>query len=222
MKRSLSIVLACMMFSIAEAQIDARLFRYPDISQSQICFVYGGDIWIVPKTGGTAMRLTSSTGEEAYPRFSPDGKTIAFSATYDGNADAYTMPVTGGVPTRLTWHSIPDRVVDWHPDGTKILIASARESGSQRFDQFYLVPVKGGLPEKLPIPYGELASFSPDGNNIAYVTRITENFPFKRYMGGLASDVLVFNLKNQTAENITKTPFTEGKPAESDISLTER
>ena len=195
------------------AQIDARLFRFPDVSQTQISFVYGGDIWIVPKAGGTAMRLTSSTGEESFPRFSPDGKTLAFSATYDGNTDVYTMPVTGGVPTRLTWHSMPDRVVDWHPDGTKILIASARESGTQAYRQFYLVSAKGGLPEKLPVPYGELASFSPDGNNLAYVTRITENYPFKRYLGGLASDVVVFNLKNQTAENITKSPSTEGKPS---------
>ncbi len=212
MKRILCIALLTAFFLSTRAQIDARLFRYPDVSQTQICFVYGGDIWIAPKAGGTAMRLTSSTGEEAWPRFSPDGKTIAFSATYDGNMDVYTMPVTGGVPTRLTWHSMPDRVVDWHPDGTKILIASARESGTQRFNQFYLVPSKGGLPEKLPVPYGELGSFSPDGNNLAYVTRITENYPFKRYMGGLASDVIVFNLKNQTAENITKTPYTEGKP----------
>src|SRR6185436_8171470 len=211
--KSFLCMIACTFACIASlAQIDARLFRFPDVSQTQICFVYGGDIWIAPKAGGTAMRLTSSTGEEAWPRFSPDGKTIAFSATYDGNMDVYTMPVTGGVPTRLTWHSMPDRVVDWHPDGTKILIASARESGTQRFNQFYLVPSKGGLPEKLPVPYGELGSFSPDGNNLAYVTRITENYPFKRYMGGLASDVIVFNLKNQTAENITKTPFTEGKP----------
>src|SRR5215218_4179892 len=98
------------------AQIDARLFRFPDVSQSQIAFVYGGDIWIVSKSGGMANRLTSSTGEEAFPRFSPDGKTLAFSATYDGNTDVYTMPVTGGVPTRLTWHAGADRVIDWHPD----------------------------------------------------------------------------------------------------------
>src|SRR6476661_3193456 len=101
-------------------QVDARLFRYPDVSATQIAFVYGGDIWIVSKSGGTAFRLTSSTGEESWPRFSPDGKTIAFSATYDGNTDVYTMPVTGGVPVRLTWNSMPDRVVDWHPDGQRI------------------------------------------------------------------------------------------------------
>ena len=213
MKRILPFAGFLLLHCIATAQIDARLFRYPDVSQSQICFVYGGDVWMVPKAGGTALRLTSSTGEEAFPRFSPDGKTLAFSATYDGNTDVYTMPVTGGIPTRLTWHAANDRVLEWHPDGNRILIASARESGTQAYRQFYLVSTKGGLPEKLPVPYGELASFSPDGASITYVTRITENYPFKRYLGGLASDVLTFDLKNKTAENITKSPATEGKPA---------
>ena len=200
-------------YLVSTAQLDARLFRHPDVSSGQIAFVYGGDVWIVPKTGGTAIKITSSTGEESFPRFSPDGKTIAFSATYDGNTDVYSMPVAGGIPTRSTWHGMPDRVVDWHPDGKRILIASPRESGSQAYRQFYLLPTKGGLPEKLPVPYGELGSFSPDGNSLAYVTRITENYPFKRYRGGLASDVIVFDLKKQTAENITKTDATEGKPA---------
>lgn len=213
MKSIFSLAALVCAWSMSAAQIDARLFRYPDVSQSQIAFVYGGDVWIVPKTGGTAMKLTSSTGEESYPKFSPDGKTLAFSATYDGNTDVYTMPVSGGVPARLTWHAMPDRVVEWHPDGNRLLIASGRESGTPAYRQFYLLSAKGGLPEKLPVPYGELASFSPDGSNLAYVTRITENYPFKRYQGGLASDVILFDLKKQTAENITKSPWTEGKPA---------
>ena len=194
------------------AQVDARLFRFPDVSQSQIAFVYGGDIWIVSKSGGTANRITSSTGEEAFPRFSPDGKTLAFSATYDGNTDVYTMPVSGGVPMRLTWHAGPDRVLDWHPDGKRILFASGRESGTPAYRQLYLVSTKGGLPEKLPVPYGELASFAPDGNSIAYVTKITENYPFKRIRSGLASDVYLYDLKKGTADNITKSDATEGKP----------
>ena len=106
-------------FTSLFAQVDARLFRYPDVSSTQIAFVFGGDIWIAPKTGGTATRITSSTGEESFPRFSPDGKTLAFTASYRGNADVYTMPVTGGVPTRLTWHAMNDRVVDWHPMATR-------------------------------------------------------------------------------------------------------
>jgi tricorn protease len=212
MKRLFLLAITGMFIYSVQAQIDARLFRYPDVSASQIAFVYGGDIWIVSKNGGTANKLTSSTGEEAFPRFSPDGKTLAFSATYDGNTDVYTMPVTGGVPVRLTWNSFPDRVIDWHPDGKRILFASGRESGTPRFSQLYLVSTKGGLPEKLSIPYGELASFSPDGNNVAYVTKITENYPFKRIRSGLASDVYIFNIKNGTADNITKSDATEGKP----------
>lgn len=204
----LSLCLSLNLFS----QIDARLFRYPDVSGSQIAFVYGGDIWIVSKSGGTANRITSSTGEESFPRFSPDGKKLAFSATYDGNNDIYTMPVSGGVPVRLTWYASNDRMVDWHPDNKRILFASGRESGSQQYRQLYLVSEKGGLPEKLSVPYGELASFSPDGNNIAYVTKITENYPFKRIRSGLASDVYVFDLKKLTAENITKNDATDGKP----------
>src|SRR5215471_1432072 len=207
------LLLSTIFFSlIASAQLDARLLRYPDVSATQIAFVYGGDIWIVAKTGGTAIRLTTSNGEESFPRFSPDGKTLAFSATYDGNTDVYTIPVTGGVPVRLTWYSGPDRVIDWHPDGKRILFASYRESGTQRYNQLYLVSSNGGLPEKLPLPYGELASFSPDGNEIAYVTKITENYPFKRTRSGYASGVLVFDLKKGTAENITKSDATEGKP----------
>ncbi len=195
------------------AQVDARLFRYPDVSATQISFVYGGDIWLVPKTGGTAIKLTSSTGEESFPRFSPDGKTLAYTATYRGNADVYTIPVTGGMPARLTWHAMADRVVDWHPDGKQILIASLRENGVGNVNQLYLLPKAGGLPEKLPLPYGELGSFSQDGENIAYVSKITENYPFKRYRGGLASDVVIFNLKKMTAENITANTAADGKPA---------
>src|SRR5215212_6008637 len=130
MKRIFPLAAFVLIHFISNAQIDARLFRYPDVSQTQISFVYGGDVWIVPKTGGTAIKLTSSTGEESSPKFSPDGKTLAFSATYDGNTDVYTMPVSGGVPARLTWHALPDRVVEWHPDGSRILIASGRESGT--------------------------------------------------------------------------------------------
>ncbi len=211
--RAVLFLLVVLPFHQLMAQVNARLFRYPDVSNSQISFVYGGDIWIVPKTGGTATRVTTSTGEESFPRFSPDGKTLAFTATYRGNADVYTIPVPGGIPKRLTWHAMPDRVVDWHPNGKQILFASLRENGVGNINHLYLLPQSGGLPEKLPIPYGELGSFSPDGESIAYVSRITESYPFKRYRGGLASDVVVFNLKKLTAENITANTATDGKPA---------
>src|SRR4051794_21404213 len=123
----------------ASAQIDARMFRQPAISADKIAFVYAGDIWLVAKEGGTAIRLSSPSGEETFPRFSPDGRMLAYSADYDGNTDVYVVPVSGGEPVRLTHHPMADRVVGWHPDGTRVLFASPRESGRQRYNQFYLV-----------------------------------------------------------------------------------
>ena len=121
------------------AQIDAGLFRYPDVSKTQIVFTYANDIWIIPREGGLAEKLSSPPGVESFPKFSPDGKNIAFTGNYDGNSDVYTISVNGGVPVRLTEHGYPDRVVDWTPDGSSVLFASGRESGRNRFNQFYLI-----------------------------------------------------------------------------------
>ena len=212
-KKSIAVIMLLLFVGTAFGQISAKLMRYADVSETQIAFVYGGDIWVVPKAGGPAVQVTHSPGEESWPRFSPDGRHIAYSASYDGNLDVYVMPSTGGVPTRVTYQSHGDRMVEWHPDGKRILFASGRESGRQSFRQFYLVDMNGGFPEKLSIPYGELASFSPDGDRLAYITKITENYPFKRYRGGLASDIILFDLKNNTATNITENNAIDGKPA---------
>jgi tricorn protease len=187
--------------------------RYMDVLDTQITFVYGGDIWIMPKTGGTAIQVTHSPGEESWPRFSSDGQSIAYTASYNGNEDVYVIPVLGGIPTRLTYHSGADRMLDWHSDGQYILFASRRESGIRRFSQLYTININGGIPKKLKIPYGELASYAPDGNLLAYITKITENYPFKRYRGGLSSDILIYDLSNNTVENITNNKAIDGKPA---------
>ncbi|MDX1666865.1 MAG: Tricorn protease like protein, partial [Saprospiraceae bacterium] len=213
MKRSILVLTAFLLFHTAFGQINAKLMRYMDVSDSQIAFVYGGDIWIVSKTGGTAVQATSSPGEESWPRFSPDGQHIAYTAAYDGNLDVYVMPAEGGVPTRVTHQSHADRMVDWHPDGQRLLFASRREMGQRSSRQFFLVNKDGGFPEKLNIPYGELASFSPDGNRLAYITKITENYPFKRYRGGLASDIIICDLREDSFERITDHPGNDGKPA---------
>ncbi len=213
MKKLLTLITALTLTCGAFGQINAKLMRYVDVSGSQITFVYGGDIWMVDKNGGTAMQVTHSPGEESWPKFSPDGQFIAYTAAYNGNSDVFVIPVTGGIPVRVTFNAFPDRMIDWHPDGKKLLFASSREEGVSRVNQFFLVDKDGGLPEKLPVPYGELASFSPDGNQLAYITKITENYPFKRYRGGLASDIILFDLKNKKAERITDNPATDGKPA---------
>lgn len=197
----------------ANAQINAKLMTYMDVSESQISFVYGGDIWLVDKVGGTAFQLTNSPGEESYPRFSPDGSHIAYSANYHGNIDVYTIPVTGGIPNRVTHQSYSDRMIEWHPDGDHLLFASRRNLGQRSSRQFFLVDKDGGMPELLPIPYGELASYSPDGSKLAYITKITENYPFKRYKGGLASDIYIYDTRNQSVVNVTENEYNDGKPA---------
>ena len=214
MKTLITLLFAIISFN-SFGQISAKLMRYVDVSDTQICFVYGGDIWIVNKQGGMATQLTNSPGEETYPKFSPDGTEIAFTARYRGNPDVYVMKTTGGVPTRITYGSHADRMVEWHPSGEKILFASRRETGipSGRVNQLFLIPKTGGMPEKLPIPYGEIASFSADGSQLAYITKVTETYPFKRYRGGLTSDIILFDLNAKTAKRITTDTANDGKPA---------
>ncbi|MDX1408819.1 MAG: Tricorn protease like protein, partial [Saprospiraceae bacterium] len=213
MKHLLLLAAALFSFQAVSAQINAKLMRYLDVSETQITFVYGGDIWVMDKNGGTAIQITHSPGEESWPRFSPDGTSIGYSAMYHGNVDVYVIPVTGGVPKRVTYQSQPDRILDWHPDGEQILFASRRELGQRSSRQFFLVGKDGGLPQKLPIPYGELASFSPNGQRLAYITKITENYPFKRYRGGLTSDIIVYDIKGKRAERITDHHANDGKPS---------
>ncbi len=198
------LVLCLLPFSLL-AQVDAGLFRYPDVSRSQIVFSYANDIWVVPKTGGTAIRLSSPAGPELFPKFSPDGQRIAFSGNYDGNLDIYVMPVSGGVPRRLTEHGYTDRMVDWTNDGQQILFASSRESGKARFNQFYTVPADGGPDTKLPLAYAEWGSYSPDGKQMALTFRSQAFRNWKRYRGGWNADIHIFNFETQASENISAT-----------------
>ena len=212
MKKLIIPILVLIFSANVSGQINAKLMRYMDVSQKQIAFVYGGDIWLVDKEGGLAYQLTSSPGEESWPKFSPDGENLAYSANYNGNTDIYTLPVTGGIPHRVTYNASADRMIEWHPDGKQILFASARENGVSRLNQFFLVNKEGGLPEKIKIPYGELSSFSPEGNKLAYITKITENYPFKRYRGGMTSDIIIYDFSTNSTERITTDEANDGKP----------
>lgn len=190
---------------MANAQVSARMFRTPDVSQTQIVFSYGGDIWIVDKQGGTASKLSSPSGAEGFPRFSPDGSKVAFSGNYDGNYDVYVIPNYGGVPIRVTYHGMGDRLVDWYPTGDKLLYTSSRESGKQRFAQFYKVDAAGGISEKLPMAYGEYGSLSPDAKQIAFNERSVLNDTWKRYRGGSNGNIWIFDLTTLASTNITNT-----------------
>jgi tricorn protease len=193
-------------------RIDARMVRQPDVSATKIAFVYAGDIWLAPKSGGVATRLSSPRGEESFPRFSPDGSLLAFSGNYDGNLDIYVVPVTGGLPRRLTHHGATDRVIGWYPDGQHILFATSMTSEKDRFNKLYRVSVEGGLPEKLPVPYGEFGAISPDGKTLAYTPISVDFRTWKRYRGGMNPDIWFFDLDKMTARNITHSDAAESVP----------
>jgi tricorn protease len=197
---------------VVPARIDARMMRQPAVSATQIAFVYAGDIWLVEKGGGVAVRISSPRGEESFPRFSPDGALLGFTGDYDGNEDIYVMPVTGGLPTRVTHHGAPDRMLGWYPDGKTILYATSMTSPKNRFNQLYRVPAKGGLPEKLPVPYGEFGAISPDGKTLAYVPISVDFRTWKRYRGGMNPDIWLFDLEKLTARNLTRSPAADSNP----------
>lgn len=203
MKKILFYLFLNLFFIPAFAQTNAGLYRYPDVSKTQIVFTYANDLWVMPKEGGEAIKLSSPAGVETFPKFSPDGKSIAFTGNYDGNEDVYVIPVNGGIPLRLTSHGYPDRVVGWQPDGKRILFASERESGRDRFNQMYTIAATGGPSEKLPLAYAEFASYSPDGNALAVTFRTQAFRNWKRYRGGWKADIHIFDLTNNTSENIT-------------------
>jgi len=188
------------------------MLRHPDISQTQIVFVYAGDIWVVDKDGGIAHNLSSPLGEETSPKFSPDGSRIAFSAQYDGNPEVYVLPSGGGSPERITYHPMKENVVDWYPDNKSLLIASARESGRQRYAQFYQISAVGGLAEKLPVPYGEFGTLSPDMGKLAYTPSRGAMINWKRYEGGMASDIWIFDINSLDSKRITEHPATDANP----------
>jgi tricorn protease len=194
------------------SRIDARMMRQPDVSATQIAFVYAGDIWVAPKSGGEAVRLSSPRGEESFPRFSPDGSLIAFTGDYDGNMDIYVMPAAGGLPRRLTHHGAPDRMVGWYPDGKHILYATTMTSYKDRFNQLYKISADGGLPEKLPMPYGEFGAISPDGRSIAYTPISTDFRTWKRYRGGMNPDIWLFDLETFRARNLTLSSAADSIP----------
>jgi tricorn protease len=184
---------------------NTRLLRYADISRDKVVFSYAGDLWTSPRQGGAARRLTTSPGDKLYPKFSPDGKWIAFTASYDGNPDVYVMPSEGGEPKRLTYHPSADIVLGWTPDGKDVLFRSDRAvAPPNRTTRLYLVSTQGGLPTVLPPPRGDLTSFSPDGTKIAYIETSQENRTWKRYRGGWNLPIAIYDLKKNSYEELPK------------------
>ncbi len=215
MKHLLSVIgLSLCVVVFSPAQDETRLLRFPAVHGNQIVFTYAGDLYTVPTGGGTARRLTSDIGYEMFARFSPDGKFIAFTGQYDGNTEVYLMPSDGGVPERLTytvtltrdyvWDRMgPNNVVmDWQDSNTIVYRSRQREANDFK-GHLFRVSRDGGLSEQLPLPRGGFCSFSPDGRRMVY-NRVHREFrTWKRYRGGQADDVWLYDFETKTTTNLT-------------------
>jgi tricorn protease len=228
--KKIEVMLATLLFifsftvSKSSAAVSARILRFPAVSKKYIAFVYADNIWIAPKHGGTAMELTTeSKGEESFPKFSPNGKTIAFTGNYNGEDNLYVIPTSGGIPKQITHDPFIDRMITWYPNGKRILFASflgaAPVYGSNPETNLWSVSPQGGLPKKFPIPSNGFVSFSPHGKWIAYTTKSpfwipsdTPQFNWAGYKGGYAGQIWLFNTKTYQSHKITKGPWDNNFP----------
>ncbi|MBF6629360.1 MAG: PD40 domain-containing protein [Proteiniphilum sp.] len=213
MKKLIILLVTGLTVMQAAAIDDARMMRYPDINGDLITFVYAGDIWTVGAAGGTAKRVTSHAGIELFPKISPDGKWIAFSAEYSGSRQVWVMPSEGGTARQLTFYNavgeMPPRggfdnvVLDWTPDSRRILFRANRTSFGDRNGRYFTISIDGGFEEPLPIVNGGFASFSPDGSQLCFTPVDREFRTWKRYKGGRATELWSYDLTSNRAKQLT-------------------
>ena len=178
-----------------------RMLRSPTVSATQIAFAYAQDLWVVERSGGAARRLTSFQGQASNPRFSPDGRWIAFNGDYAGNQDVYVVSAAGGEPRRLTWHPGADEVQGWTPDGRAIVFASSRATWAPvAAPRFWTVPFEGGPEEPMALPRAYQGRLSPDGSRVAYRPNNSWDEERRNYRGGQNRPIWITDLKTFDTE----------------------
>lgn len=216
-------ILCLALSAVALFADETLMLRQPHVHGDQVVFVYGGDLYTAHITGGTAKQLTAFDGFEVFPRFSPDGKWIAFSGEYSGTRQIYIIPSQGGTPRQLTYYpdagAMPPRggwdnlPYDWTADSRHILVRSARTPYGERIGKYFLVSIDGkGMEQALQIPEGGPASLSPDGKKVAYSIKSREFRTWKRYKAGFAMDIWVYDLEENAVERITDYAGTDNFP----------
>ncbi|MDR0536090.1 MAG: PDZ domain-containing protein [Puniceicoccales bacterium] len=197
-----------------------KLLRYPDIHGDSVVFVHGGDLWKASVKGGVATRLTAHPGVEIFPKFSPDGKWIAFTGQYDGDEQVYVIPADGGVPRQLTFYPAApssygsdNLVYGWTPDGKNVLFRSMRDANAvTETGTLYTVPLSGGLPVKVGPPTSGAGAFSPDGTKLVFTPTFRDFRSWKRYQGGMAQNLVIYDLKTRETKRVDNNLRTEREP----------
>jgi tricorn protease len=222
-KRGAALVLSLGAFALAPLATAAdRLLRFPDVWHDRVVFTYAGDLWTASTRGGTAVRLTSHPGVELFAKFSPDGSRIAFTGQYGGDEQVYVMPADGGAPRQLTFYPtagpLPERwgydnqVYGWTPDGKSVLFRSTRDAYSRTHSRLYTVPAAGGAASALPMPFAGAGHFSSDGKRIVYSPVWRDFRSEKRYSGGWANDLYIFDLEHPAVAQVTNDPRADRDP----------
>ncbi len=207
----------------AFATSPTKLLRFPDVQGDRVVFTYAGDLWTASTAGGLATRLTAHPGIELFAKFSPDGESIAFTGQYDGDEQVYVVPATGGEPKQLTYYpaagplaprwGYDNQVYGWTPTGESVLFRSVRDADGGRTETaLYTVAASGGLPVKLPMPTAGAGDFGPDGRRLVYSPLFRDFRTWKRYQGGWAQDLYLFDIASAAVEPVSPTSWTERDP----------
>ena len=221
--RAVQVLAIASLLAACALHADTKLLRFPDLHGDKLVFCYGGDLWTASAAGGEAARLTSHPGLERYPKFSPDGKWIAFTGQYDGDEQVYVMPAEGGVPRQLTfypafgplypWNGSDNQVMGWTPDGGSILFRSLREAdGVLSEGALFTVPRTGGPARRLPMASAGAGAIAPDGLRVAYEPVYRDGSNWKRYQGGRARGLYVLDLASARQRRVAPSPRSERDP----------